>query len=54
METILDEELPRSRLAVLLKHFLQIGDGRRGRVAFPLAEIVLLLTCATIAELRRF
>jgi hypothetical protein len=27
METILDEELPRSRLAVLLKHFSQIhGD----------------------------
>jgi hypothetical protein len=28
METILDEELPRSRLAVLLKHFSQIEDGR--------------------------
>jgi hypothetical protein len=29
METILDEELPRSRLAVLLKHFSQIEDGRQ-------------------------
>jgi hypothetical protein len=28
METILDEELPRSRLAGLLKHFSQIEDGR--------------------------
>jgi hypothetical protein len=29
METILDEELPRSRLTVLLKHFSQIEDGRQ-------------------------
>jgi hypothetical protein len=37
METILDEELP--RLAVLLKHFLQIEDGRQSwRVAFPLRK----------------
>jgi hypothetical protein len=37
METILDEELPRSRLAVLLKHFSQIEDGRQSwRVAFPI------------------
>ena len=51
METILDEELPRSRLAVLLKHFSQIEDGRQSwRVAFPLAEMLLLLTCATIAD----
>jgi len=51
METILDEELPRSRLAVLLKHFSQIEDGREPwRVAYPLAEMLLLLTCATIAD----
>jgi DDE_Tnp_1-associated/Transposase DDE domain len=51
MVTILDEELPRSRLAVLLKHFSQIEDGRQSwRVAFPLAEMLLLLTCATIAD----
>jgi predicted transposase YbfD/YdcC len=51
METILDEELPRSRLAVLLKHFSEIEDGREPwRVAYPLAEMLLLLTCATIAD----
>jgi hypothetical protein len=41
--------LPRSRLAVLVKHFSQIEGGRQSwRVAFPLAEMLLLLTCATI------
>jgi hypothetical protein len=50
MERMLDEELPRSRLAVLLKQFSQIEDGRQSwRIAFPLAEMLLLLTCATIA-----
>jgi hypothetical protein len=29
LETVLDEELPRSRLAVLPKHFAQIEDGRQ-------------------------
>jgi hypothetical protein len=29
METVLNEELPRSRLAVLPKHFAQIVDGRQ-------------------------
>ena len=51
METILDDELPRSRLAVLLKHFSEIEDGREPwRVAYPLGEMLLLLTCATIAD----
>jgi hypothetical protein len=52
METILDEELPRLHLAVLLKHFSQIEDARQSswRVALPLAEMPLLLTCATIAD----
>ncbi len=51
METVLDEELPRSRLAVLLKHFSEIEDGREpGRVAYPRAKMLLLLTCATIAD----
>jgi hypothetical protein len=41
----------KSRLAVLLEHFSQIEDGRQSwRVAFPLAEMLLLLTCATIAD----
>jgi len=52
MDAIFDEEMPRVRLAVLLKHFSQIDDNREPwRVVYPLAEVVLLLTCAT--SLRR-
>jgi predicted transposase YbfD/YdcC len=51
MDAILDGEVARARLAVLLKHFSQIADGREPwRVAYPLAEVLLLLTCATIAS----
>jgi tartrate/fumarate subfamily iron-sulfur-dependent hydro-lyase beta chain len=51
MEAIFDEEMPRARLAVLLKQFSQIDDGREAwRVMYPLAEVLLLLTCATIAS----
>jgi hypothetical protein len=51
METILEEELPRSRLAVLLKHFSHIEHGRQIPAGcFPLAEMLRLLTCATIAD----
>jgi hypothetical protein len=43
--------MPRARLAVLLKHSSQIDDDREPwRVANPLAEALLLLTCATIAS----
>jgi len=50
MDAILDGEVPRARLTVLLKHFSQIADGREPwRVVYPLAEVLLLLTCATIA-----
>src|SRR6516162_11865212 len=43
--------MPRARLAVLLKHFSQIDDDREPwRVVYPLAEVLLLLTCATIAS----
>jgi predicted transposase YbfD/YdcC len=46
-----DEETPRSRVAVLLKEFSRIEDDREPwRVAFPLTEVLLLLTCATIAD----
>ena len=45
-----EEEMPRDRLALLLKHFSQIKDDREPwRVAYPLAEVLLLVTCATIA-----
>jgi len=48
--TMLDEEAPRARLAVLLKHFSQLGDDREPwRVMYPLKEIMLLIVCATIA-----
>ena len=51
MEAILDGEMPRSSVAVLLKHFSQIEDGREPwRVMYPLDEVLLLLTCATIAS----
>jgi hypothetical protein len=51
MSMILDEEAPRARLALLLKHFSQIDDDREPwRVVYPLSEVLLLLTCATIAS----
>ena len=50
MDAIFADEMPRSRVAVLLKHFSQLADGREPwRIAYPLAEVLLLLTCATIA-----
>src|SRR5882672_10030394 len=50
MGTMLDEEAPRARLAVLLKHFSQLGDDREPwRVMYPLKEVMLLIVCATIA-----
>ncbi|WP_146770200.1 transposase family protein [Mesorhizobium hawassense] len=43
-----DEQTPQSRVAVLLEEFSQIDDDREPwRVAFPLEEMLLLLTCAT-------
>jgi predicted transposase YbfD/YdcC len=49
--TILDEEIPRARLALLLEHFSKLGDEREpGRVMYPLREVLLLVTCATIAS----
>jgi predicted transposase YbfD/YdcC len=51
MDAIFDAEMPRARVALLLKHFSEIDDGREPwRVAYPLAEVLLLLTCATIAS----
>jgi predicted transposase YbfD/YdcC len=51
MEAIVDGEVPRARLALLLKQFSEIDDGREPwRVAYPLDEVLLLLTCATIAS----
>jgi predicted transposase YbfD/YdcC len=47
----LDEALPRARLGLLLKHFSELDDEREPwRVVYPLSEVLLLLTCATIAS----
>jgi hypothetical protein len=44
-------KMPRASVAVLLKHFPQSKNGREPwRVLYPLTEILLVLTCATIAS----
>lgn len=51
VDLLVDEEMPRARLALLLEHFSQIEDDREPwRVAYPLADVLLLVTCATIAS----
>ncbi|MCU4161944.1 transposase family protein [Acidiphilium sp. AL] len=41
----------KSRLAVLLEHFVTIDDPRDvRRISHPLAEILLLVVCGTIAD----
>lgn len=50
-DILVDEDAPRARLGLLLKHFSQLTDEREPwRVMYPLAEVLLLLTCATIAS----
>jgi predicted transposase YbfD/YdcC len=51
LDNELDYELPRSRLRLLLEEFSRIDDDREPhRVAYPLAEVLLLVTCATICS----
>jgi predicted transposase YbfD/YdcC len=51
MALAFDDEFPRERLAVLLKHFAELNDDREAwRVAYPIQEVLLLVTCATIAS----
>jgi len=46
-----DEDAPRARLALLLEHFSELSDDREpGRIMYPLDEVLLLVTCATIAS----
>ena len=46
-----DEDLPKARVALLLKHFSRLDDERQPwRIVYPLSEVLLLLTCATIAS----
>jgi len=50
-----DEELPRARVALLLKHFSKLYDEREPRGGmYPLSEVLLLLTCATICSCKDF
>jgi hypothetical protein len=46
-----DADVPRARVGLLLKHFSRVSDEREPwRIVYPLAEVLLLLTCATIAS----
>jgi hypothetical protein len=46
-----DADVPRARVALLLNHLSRLSDDREPwRIAFPLAEVLLLLSCATIAS----
>jgi hypothetical protein len=50
-DTILDEEVPRAQLALLLQHFSKLDDGREPwRVLYPLKEVLRVVVCATIAR----
>jgi len=51
MDTIIDNESPRARLALLLADFSELDDDREAwRVLYPIEEVLLLVTCATIAS----
>jgi predicted transposase YbfD/YdcC len=46
-----DFSLPKPRLRLLLEHFSAIADDREAwRVAYPLAEVLFLVVCGTIAN----
>jgi len=51
MEAMIDDETPRARVALLLEHFSQLDDDREDwRVLYPIEEVLLLVTCATVAS----
>src|ERR1051326_2760821 len=51
MDTTPDEESPRGRLGPLLEHFSALDDDREAwRIVYPIEEVLLLVTCATIAS----
>ncbi|MGZ3250692.1 MAG: ISAs1 family transposase [Xanthobacteraceae bacterium] len=50
-DPLTDAEMPRARLGLLLQHFSELDDEREPwRVLYPLKEVLLLVTCATIAS----
>ena len=47
----MDADVPKARLALLMAHFSRLPDGREPqRIMYRLDEVLLLLTCATIAS----
>ena len=51
MDAISEGESPRTRLALLLQHFSKLEDNREPwRIVYPLKEVLLLVTCASIAS----
>jgi DDE_Tnp_1-associated len=51
MDTIIEDESPRARLALLLQQFSELNDDREAwRIVYPIEEVLLLVTCATIAS----
>jgi hypothetical protein len=51
MDTIIEDESPRARLALLLQQFSELDDDREAwRIVYPIEEVLLLVTCATIAS----
>src|SRR3974390_822094 len=49
MDAIFEGESPRARLTLLLQHFSELKDDREPwRIVYPLKEVLLLVTCATI------
>ncbi len=46
-----DDELAGARLALLIKRFSELSDDREPqRIMYPLHEVLLLVSCATIAS----
>jgi predicted transposase YbfD/YdcC len=51
IDPITDAEMPRARLGLLVQHFSELDDEREPwRVMYPLEEVLLLVTCATVAS----
>jgi predicted transposase YbfD/YdcC len=51
MDALFEGESPRARLALLLQHFAKLEDNREPwRIVYPLREVLLLVTCASIAS----
>ena len=50
-EFLVDAEMPRARVVLLLEHLSGLEDDREPqRVMYPLSEVLLLVICATIAS----